>query len=423
VSETRRISRVTNRICPVVDPDEPDAIDLKERCPMSASSERLARYHRRRQLRLGGVPNLRSVATGGGAYVWYLADELLVVDDERRHVERYLGDRRHGAASLGDEEVIPGLRRYLAAGLDVPQAVRAVHAGLPAGAGIACPNHVLLSAPFNHGGPFGPPLPVAASVLPPRERDDDLVSVAIVDTGVWKNSELPEGYYRPGVVDVEEETDVDNDGVLDGDVGHANFIAGVVIRHARQVELSVHKVLDTFGICTEEQLVRALDRLDPSVQVVNLSLGGFSLDDRPPLALQAAMARALRVPDRVVVAAAGNNGNRTARFWPAAFAAAGRPWSGRVAAVAAHDGEQICEWSNAGSWVTLAAPGQDVQSTYITHQELFPSGWAQWSGTSFATPRVVAEVAVRIAGGCSAPAALRHVVDTAPGRFGGYPGL
>jgi thermitase len=225
------------------------------------------------------------------------------------------------------------------------------------------------------------------------------------------------------VVDVEQETDVDNDGVLDGDVGHANFIAGVIIRHARQIELSVHKVLDTFGICTEEQLVKALDRLDRSVEVVNLSLGGFSLDDRPPLALQAAMARMLRVPNRVAVAAAGNNGDRTARFWPAAFAAARKPWSDRVAAVAAHDGGQICDWSNAGPWVTLAAPGQDVRSTYINHETLFPSGWAQWSGTSFATPRVVAEVAVRMAAGSSAPDALRQVVDTAPGRFGDYPGL
>jgi thermitase len=389
---------------------------------MPLSDERLADYQRRRENRLQTVPKLRSRPADADSRVWYLADQLLVVDEERHQVEQYLAGRQE-LSRLGDEEVVPGLWRYLATGLDVAQAVRAVHGGLPAGAAVTGPNHVFLSAPFNHGGPFGPPVPVAGSVVPPRDPDTNPVSVAIVDTGVWKQSVLPEAYYKPGAVEIEEHTDVDNDGVLDGDVGHANFIAGVIIRHSRQVELSVLRVLDTFGVCTEEQLVRALDRLDRSVQVVNLSLGGFSLDNRPPVALQAAMARALTGADRVAVAAAGNNGNRTDRFWPAAFAATGRPWSSRVAAVAAHDGTEICDWSNAGPWVTLAAPGQDIESTYITHSELFPSGWAQWSGTSFATPRVVAEVASRISQGGSAVNALQQVVDTAPGSFGGYVGM
>lgn len=390
---------------------------------MPPSDERLTSYHHRRENRLSTVPKLRSLPASAGSQVWYMGDELLVVDDERRHVESYLTSHRESVTPLDDEEIVPGLWRYVAAGLDVADAVRAVHGELPAGAEVACPNHVFLSTPFNHGGPFGPPMPVAASALSPRDHSDNLASVAIVDTGVWKNSELPDGYYKPGAVDIEEQTDVDKDGVLDGDVGHANFIAGVIVRHARQVELSILKVLDTFGVGTEAELVRALDRLDPSVQVVNLSLGGFTVRDRPPVALRAALERALSVPDRVAIAACGNDGNRTDRFWPAAFAATGHPWSDRIAAVAAHDGQQICEWSNAGPWVTLAAPGQDIHSTYITHDELFPSGWAQWSGTSFATPRVVAEVAARIAEGSSAAAALRQVVSTAPGTYGDYAGL
>jgi thermitase len=388
---------------------------------MSPSDERLARYHRRREHRLQTVPGLRSVLARDGSPIWYRADELLVLDDDRARVERYLTGRRE-LTRLGDESVVPGVRRYLATGLDVPRAVRTVQAELPTGGAVVSPNHVFLSAPYNHGGPFGPPVPVAGSVLHPRVPDTGLVSVAIIDTGVWTESKLPEGYFKPGAVETEEDTDVDNDGVLDGDVGHANFIAGVIVRHAHQAELSVLKVLDTFGVCTEAQLVAALDRLDPSVQIVNLSLGGFTLDDQPPLALQAAMERALTGVDRVAVAAAGNNGNRTDRFWPAAFAATGHPWSERVAAVAAHDGRQVCDWSNAGPWVTLAAPGQDVESTYITHPE-FPSGWAQWSGTSFATPRVAAEVASRIGRDGSAVTALQRVVAAAPGRFGDYAGL
>lgn len=388
---------------------------------MSLPDERLASYRDRRESRLLSVPGLRSARTATGSPVWYRADELLVVDDGRDTVERYLAGRGRGLTRLGDEPVVPGLHRYLATGLDVPRAVAAVHTTLPAGSEVVSPNHIFVSTPYNHGGPFGPPVPVAGSVLHPRGWEAGVVSVAIIDTGVWKDSKLPEGYLKPGAVEIEHGTDVDNDGVLDGDVGHANFIAGVIVRNAFRSELSVLKVLDTFGVCTEAQLVAALDRLDPAVQIVNLSLGGFTLDDQPPLALQAAMARAL-TPDRVAVAAAGNNGNRTDRFWPAAFAGIGNAWSGRVVAVAAHDGEQLCDWSNAGPWVTLAAPGQDVESTYILHPE-FPSGWAQWSGTSFATPRVAAEIAARIGRDGSATAALAGVVAAAPGRYGDYAGL
>lgn len=389
---------------------------------MPPSDDRIASYHARREQRLRSVPKLRSQPAGVDSQVWYVADELLVVDDDRSHVERYLSDRRQQLTALGDEEIVPGLRRYVATGVDVPDAVRTVHGELPEGAEVVCPNHVFLGTPFNHGGPFGPPVPVAASVLRPRGTAEQLAAVAIVDTGVWKESQLPPVYYRPDAVDFEEETDVDNDGVLDGDVGHANFIAGVIVRHAREVELSVIRVLDTFGICTEAELILGLSRVDQSVQIVNLSLGGFTLDDRPPLALQTAMARLLSVPGRVAVAAAGNNGNRTDRFWPAAFAGTGHPWSGRVAAVAAHDGEQLCDWSNAGPWVTLAAPGQDIHSTYIDHVE-FPSGWAQWSGTSFATPRVAAAVAELVAAGSSAVAALQQVVAGAGGSYGEYAGI
>ncbi|MEV0728483.1 S8/S53 family peptidase [Polymorphospora sp. NPDC050346] len=390
---------------------------------MSPSDDRLAGYHHRRQRRLRSLPRLRSTATRPDHPVWYVADELLVVEEDRRHVERYLTGQRREVNALGDEEVVPGLRRYFATGLDVPDTVRTVRGGAPRGAAVLCPNHVFLGTPFNHGGPCGPPVPAGAAELAGRPHDEDLVSVAIVDTGVWADSKLPAGYYRPGGVDVETETDVDNDGLLDGDVGHANFIAGVIVRHAPQVELSVLKVLDTFGVCTEEQLVRALGRLDPTVQIVNLSLGGFTEDDLPPVGMRVALENVLAVPDRVVVAAAGNNGNRTSPFWPAAFAGAGHPWSDRIVAVAAHDGAAICDWSNAGPWVTLAAHGQDIHSTFINHDKFFPSGWAEWSGTSFATPRVVAEIAGHVAAGRSPVAALRQVVGTAGSTFDGYIGL
>ena len=391
---------------------------------MPPTPDRLNQYSQRRLARLGSLPSLRH-GPAGPAQAWYVADELLVVDDGRKQVEQYLA-ANHAAGAGGDEEIHPGLRRYHVTGLDVPGTVRAMRLAHPTRRAVVSPNHVFLSTPFNHGGPFGPPTPTTAAAFPPPPQNVPAVPVAIIDTGLWADTELPAAYLDKDLVDYETATDVDNDGLLDGDVGHANFIAGVIAAHAPRCALRVLKVLDTFGVCTEDTLIAALDRLDPATTVVNLSLGGFTADDAPPLGLDVALENALSGRDRVLVAAAGNNGNRTSPFWPAAFAGAGRPWSSQVVAVAAHDGTDLCTWSNAGSWVTFAAPGQDIDSTFISHTTFFPDGWALWSGTSFAAPRVAAEIAALVTAQTGACAALERVtagVTAANITFDGYRAL
>src|SRR5690606_24420310 len=135
---------------------------------MTQPEERLVRYHRRREARLRTVPGLRSGVGRGGSMVYYRADELLVVDDERTRVERYLTRQGRAVSRKGDESVGFGVRRYVVTGLDVAEAIRAVREETPAGAQVVAPNHIFLSTPYNHGGPFGPPVPVPASHLRPR---------------------------------------------------------------------------------------------------------------------------------------------------------------------------------------------------------------------------------------------------------------
>ena len=93
-----------------------------------------------------------------------------------------------------------------------------------------------------------------------------------------------------------------------------------------------------------------------------------------------------------------------------------------MVAVAAHDGRRICNWSNTGPWVTLAAPGADVLSTYV-HHETFPDGWARWSGTSFAAPFVAAAIADALPEAGSAGLAAQAVVAGAGLRYGRYAGV
>jgi len=156
--------------------------------------------------------------------------------------------------------------------------------------------------------------------------------------------------------------------------------------------------------------------------IILITLGGYTLDDRPSPLLTGALAALLGGGDRVVVAAAGNDGQHDRPFWPAAYAGLRVPWRRRVVAVAAHDGRRICDWSNTGSWISLAAPGADVVSTFVHHEE-FPDGWARWSGTSFAAPAVAAAIAEALPGSGSVAAAAEAVIAGADRRFGRYAGV
>src|SRR5262249_15423600 len=78
--------------------------------------------------------------------------------------------------------------------------------------------------------------------------------------------------------------------------------------HATNLAIRVVRVLDTFGVCTEAQLIAGLAGLDDSVRVVNLSLGGYTVDGRPPNRLRGALAGLPTRHDRGGVAAARTSG-------------------------------------------------------------------------------------------------------------------
>jgi subtilisin family serine protease len=358
---------------------------------------------------------LGSETRPGRKPVWFAQGELLVVSDHRQAAERLLG------RGVQEAELAPGLIRYRSGDLDVAATVRRLREGQSGAGLVASPNHVFVSTPYEHGGPFGPPVPAVKPRAKAGTRPGGEVPVAVLDTGVWRNSPLPASAYTATLADYEDDTDVDDDGVIDGDVGHANFIIGVIGAQTRKASIRAVRVLDTFGLCTEADLIVALGQLRDE-KLINLSLGGFTLDDQPPLALSLTLSTVLSGKDRLIVAAAGNDGQRGRPFWPAAFATSGQPWSAQVVAVAAHNTAAICDWSNTGGWVTAVAPGADITSTFVRHDQ-FPSGWALWSGTSFAAPHVVALLAEQIAKGVTCDAALKTVLASAGTHFDGYPVL
>lgn len=379
----------------------------------SGSDAGMERWQSARAARLAALPWLHTDTSAPGA-VRYLKDELLVDASHEQAARAVLAGLGVADGQITTAPTVLGYLRLTAPGADVAAAARTLRA--QAGDTVAGPHHVFVSSPFEIGGPYGPPTGADSYQLPAGPAADAAVRVAVVDTGVWRDSPLPESWYEASTADYDDSL------ATETDTGHANFITGVIMANTDNVRVRIVKVLDANGMCTEADLATALVGLD-DVDIVNLSLGGFSHSDHPPVLLQAALARLLEDSDRAVVAAAGNEGSDDRPYWPAAFAGTSLPFARQVVSVAAHDGSELCPWSNSGPWVDLAAPGSDIVSTYVTHPE-FPTGFARWSGTSFSAPFVVAAVAANHATTGTIASAVEKVRSAAAAQsYSGYPGL
>jgi subtilisin family serine protease len=279
--------------------------------------------------------------------------------------------------------------------------------------------HLLRAAPRWRSGPARPPVLVQEAATAPQPADPSAppVTVAVLDTGVAAH---PWFAHRPWFAQVTDDQfevlDANHDGRLDSVAGHGTFVAGVVQQHAPSARLRIRRVLHTDGICDEVGLIEALGELadDPEpAEIVNLSFGGHSHDDRVSWLLDRAVRRL--TDSSVVVAAAGNSGTQRP-FWPAALP--------HVIAVGALDvaGSAPAEFSNRGAWVDAWAVGADVLGAFVASARQLPAPvepagcFARWSGTSFAAPVVAGRIAALVGRGATVRAAAEEVVGTAVGR-------
>lgn len=217
--------------------------------------------------------------------------------------------------------------------------------------------------------------------------------------------------------------------------GHSTFLAGLIASQAPTAEIVVANGLTADGSGSSWDFARriadfaewnATAEVAQRVSVLNISSGAFTFDGEPPLAIATAVATL--GPDVVVVAAAGNHGDdtRTRR--------GGRPyrWAERplfpaacspvVAVGSAKPNGERSDFSPQAHWVDVTVRGERLVSTYLSGPVRgFPavgaddgiqqfSGFAEWSGTSFATALVSGAIAARIArAGGSARAAWRDL--------------
>lgn len=225
-------------------------------------------------------------------------------------------------------------------------------------------------------------------------------------------------------------------GALDAAAGHGTFVAGIVRQRCPQATLMAIPVLDAWGLSGEHRVLaalnllagsrRAFNRGDPHahrIDVVNLSMGYYH--ESPALIIEdSPLFRALKglIEEGVEIVAAAGNDATTAPFLPAALAE--HPDVKGLHSVGAlnPDGRTVALFSNGGSWVTDHAVGAAVVSTVPTtltgsagpsvlsedpSQPVYPqrttidpdthlSGFALWSGTSFAAPHVAGDLAAAL---------------------------
>jgi subtilisin family serine protease len=190
------------------------------------------------------------------------------------------------------------------------------------------------------------------------------------------------------------------------DQGHGTHTAGIVAAATQNgtgvsslgypLELLIYKVLDDTGTGDDVTIANAMIRaIDSGARVISLSLGGDGYSQTLQDAVNYAWQRNV-----LVVAAAGNANTNTLNFPAGANHAIG---------VAASDqSNNRAPFSNFGSYVSIAAPGVNIISTYPTYAVATGlTNYALLSGTSMATPQVAA-LAGLLAG--STPNALMGAV-------------
>ncbi|MGY4979532.1 S8/S53 family peptidase [Streptomyces sp. 900105755] len=314
-----------------------------------------------------------------------------------------------------------------------------------AGRRLVSRNHVVSTTPNANSCNPCEPLPALLTQAPnpaPVEGGydpDTAVGVLVMDTGLVHD-------YRtyPLLARVQGDpqlNETDADGILQQYVGHGTFIAGLIAALAPNTDITVTNTLNDAGAILESEFgARLFEAIDQHgwPDIISLSAGTPNGSADGLLAVEAFM-DALREQSTLLVAAAGNNGS-TSRFWPAACADLSG-YEDTVLSVGAlrSDGDYGACFTNHGDWVKVYAPGEqligamagfDAPVPYVYQHTTYDAcrfgftyactcqyprhtgvltdtgttgpgkpdqvmfeGFAQWSGTSFATPIVAGLVA------------------------------
>ncbi|MFG1603611.1 S8 family serine peptidase [Actinoplanes sp. NPDC049265] len=212
------------------------------------------------------------------------------------------------------------------------------------------------------------------------------VTVAVLDTGVSASHPDLAGQVLTGYNAFTDTTGTSSDAH-----GHGTHVAGTIAALANNGQgvagvapnvkiLPVKVLADNGGGTSVSASAGMVWAADHGAQVISMSLGGAGSSQAYQAAIDYARSRNV-----VVIAAAGNERtNGSPVMYPGAA-------PGVVAVAATDNNDSVAYFSNAGSYVDVAAPGVNIYSTVPG------DGYAYKSGTSMATPHVAAVAALLLA--------------------------
>jgi thermitase len=167
-------------------------------------------------------------------------------------------------------------------------------------------------------------------------------------------------------------------------VGHGTHVAGIVNLVAPRAHLMPLRALDRKGGGSVFHVAEATAFADANgADVINLSLGA----PRWSILLTRKINEAIN-HGSVVVAAAGNYDSVVSQYPASRTIPAADDDDGLLAVTSVDPEGKKSDFANYGRWVDVAAPGEEILSTYPV------SRYAYWSGTSMATPFVAGEAAL-----------------------------
>ena len=231
------------------------------------------------------------------------------------------------------------------------------------------------------------------------------ITVGVIDTGIAVHPDLKISGGMNTVTGEDEKNFGDN-----GE-GHGTHVAGIIAARGKPSTgirgLAPGVVLRSYRVFGENQsrasnfaIAKAIDRaVSDGCDLINMSLGGGSVDEATQLSISDARAKGA-----LVIVASGNDGRKPVSF-PAsdslaiAVSAMGRKGTfpsdsteaGGVASPYGKDKKYfIADFSNIGPEIDLTGPGVGIIST-------FPGGYAALDGTSMACPAVTGMAAKLLA--------------------------
>ena len=240
------------------------------------------------------------------------------------------------------------------------------------------------------------------------------IIVAVVDTGIAKVEDLEGTKLLTGA------SFVPGTPTAKDDQGHGTHVAGTIAQTtnngkgvagvAPDATLLPVKVLSSFGFGSSAWIAAGIDyAVDEGADVINLSLGG---------GYSSVIHNAIKKAHKkgvIVVAAAGNSGKRGVSYPGALEEAIGVSATGP-------DGT-LAPYSSYGEGVDIAGPGGDKRKAGggVLQDTIDGKGghqYAEYQGTSMATPHVAGAAAILLSTGMAPDAVESALLDTAKGNNG-----